>query len=134
MATFINNPLTSLCSNTNKSEANLFRIFPLRAQTLGISKFNPNRKATFPSIVCKAVSVQPKSATEVEGLNIAEDVTQVNLSFNPYLGSFRVLEIIRICTHSVPIYVIKTFQTCGLAIKISVIINHLITLRVECEV
>ncbi|NP_001312498.1 cysteine synthase, chloroplastic/chromoplastic [Nicotiana tabacum] len=77
MATFINNPLTSLCSNTNKSEANLFRIFPLRAQTLGISKFNPNRKATFPSIVCKAVSVQPKSATEVEGLNIAEDVTQL---------------------------------------------------------
>lgn len=77
MATFINNPLTSLCSNTNKSEANLFRICPLRAQTLGISKFIPNRKVTFPSIVCKAVSVQPKSATEVEGLNIAEDVTQL---------------------------------------------------------
>ncbi|OIT40664.1 PREDICTED: cysteine synthase, chloroplastic/chromoplastic [Nicotiana attenuata] len=77
MATFINTPLTSLCSNTNKSEANLFRICPIRAQTLGISKFNPNRKVTFPSIVCKAVSVQPKSATEVEGLNIAEDVTQL---------------------------------------------------------
>lgn len=28
------------------------------------------------SVVCKAVSVQPK--TEIEGLNIAEDVTQVS--------------------------------------------------------
>lgn len=37
------------------------------------------RNASFPRIVCKAVSVkQPlRSATEIEGLNIAEDVTQL---------------------------------------------------------
>lgn len=76
MASFINNPLTSLCNP--KSEANnLYRICPLRAQSVGFSKFNANRKVAFPSVVCKAVSVPTKSSTEIEGLNIAEDVTQL---------------------------------------------------------
>ncbi|MCD7456204.1 hypothetical protein HAX54_030872 [Datura stramonium] len=75
MASFINNSLPSLCNA--KSEANLFRICPLRPQSLGFSKFNANSKLAFPSVVCKAVSVQTKSPTEIEGLNIAEDVTQL---------------------------------------------------------
>ncbi|KAK4345329.1 hypothetical protein RND71_035505 [Anisodus tanguticus] len=76
MASVINNPLTSLCNP--KSEAhNLFRICPSKAQALRFSKFNANRKVAFPSVVCKAVSVQTKSSTEIEGLNIAEDVTQL---------------------------------------------------------
>lgn len=90
MASFINNPLTSLCNP--KSEANnLYRICPLRAQSVGFSKFNANRKVAFPSVVCKAVSVPTKSSTEIEGLNIAEDVTQVNL----YLGRFHILEMLK---------------------------------------
>ncbi|XP_055820034.1 cysteine synthase, chloroplastic/chromoplastic isoform X1 [Solanum dulcamara] len=76
MASFVNNPLTSLC-NTKSETSNLFKIFPLRTQSLGFSKFNANRKVAFPSVVCKAVSVQTKSPTEIEGLNIAEDVTQL---------------------------------------------------------
>ncbi|KAG5589668.1 hypothetical protein H5410_040182 [Solanum commersonii] len=76
MASFINNPLTSLC-NTKSEANNLFKICPLRAQSLGFSKFNGNRKVAFPSVVCKAVSVPTKSSTEIEGLNIAEDVTQL---------------------------------------------------------
>ncbi|TMX00676.1 hypothetical protein EJD97_000353 [Solanum chilense] len=76
MASFINNPLTSLC-NTKSEANNLFKISPLRAQSLGFSKFNGGRKVAFPSVVCKAVSVPTKSSTEIEGLNIAEDVTQL---------------------------------------------------------
>ncbi|XP_060179198.1 cysteine synthase, chloroplastic/chromoplastic isoform X1 [Lycium barbarum] len=74
MASIINNPLTSLC-NTKSETNNLFRICPLRSHTLNFSKFN--RKVNFPRVVCKAVSVQTKSPTEIEGLNIAEDVTQL---------------------------------------------------------
>ncbi|KAJ8538538.1 hypothetical protein K7X08_027759 [Anisodus acutangulus] len=80
MASFINNPFTYLHNNNTKSEANnLFRICPLRShKSLCFSKFNTNRKvAAFPCVVCKAVSVQTKSPTEIEGLNIAEDVTQL---------------------------------------------------------
>ncbi|KAK6781848.1 hypothetical protein RDI58_019644 [Solanum bulbocastanum] len=76
MASFINNPLTSLC-NTRSEANNLFKICPLRAQSLGFSKLNGSRKVAFPSVVCKAVSVPTKSSTEIEGLNIAEDVTQL---------------------------------------------------------
>ncbi|KAH0644062.1 hypothetical protein AABB24_013934 [Solanum stoloniferum] len=76
MASFINNPLTSLC-NTKSEANNLFKISPLRAQSLGFSKLNGSRKVAFPSVVCKAVSVPTKSSTEIEGLNIAEDVTQL---------------------------------------------------------
>lgn len=75
-SSIINNPFTSLC-NTNSEANNLFRICPLRSQSLGFSKFNSNSKVVFPSVVCKAVSVQTKSPTEIEGLNIAEDVTQL---------------------------------------------------------
>lgn len=91
MASFINNPLTSLC-NTKSEANNLFKISPLRAQSLGFSKFNGSRKVAFPSVVCKAVSVPTKSSTEIEGLNIAEDVTQVILSLNIYLGRFYFVE------------------------------------------
>lgn len=94
MASFINNPLTSLC-NTNSEANNLFKICPLTTQSLGFPKFNANRKVAFPSVVCKAVSVQTKSPTEIEGLNIAEDVTQVNLSLNIYLGRFHFLEMFK---------------------------------------
>ncbi|CAN4118130.1 unnamed protein product [Withania somnifera] len=76
-SSIINNPFTSFCSTTNSEANNLFRFCPLRSQSLGFSKFNANRKVAFPSVVCKAVSVQTKSPTEIEGLNIAEDVTQL---------------------------------------------------------
>ncbi|KAF3670901.1 Cysteine synthase, chloroplastic/chromoplastic [Capsicum annuum] len=74
MASIINNPFTSLCCNTNKCEPN--RICSLRSQQSLVFD-NVNRKVGFPSVVCKAVSVQTKSPTEIEGLNIAEDVTQL---------------------------------------------------------
>ncbi|XP_059632976.1 cysteine synthase, chloroplastic/chromoplastic-like isoform X2 [Cornus florida] len=74
MASLINKPLTSLCSS-NKTEFCLENGFMGRCRvgqpSLSLKK---SGKLFFP-IVCKTVSVKPQ--TEVEGLNIAEDVTQL---------------------------------------------------------
>ena len=72
------NPLTSLCENPRKP-------LNLNNYLLGTSKYaldglklrqrRPKFASFGPSIVCKAVSVKPDA--EIEGLNIAEDVTQL---------------------------------------------------------
>ncbi|XP_019160336.1 PREDICTED: cysteine synthase, chloroplastic/chromoplastic-like isoform X2 [Ipomoea nil] len=79
MASLINKPF-SLCNSFNATakpdlcpEPNFFRRCRLGAQYFSV------KKASFPAISCKAVSVkQPSSSTtHIDGLNIAEDVTQL---------------------------------------------------------
>ncbi|CAH9133921.1 unnamed protein product [Cuscuta epithymum] len=81
MASLVNNPFTPIRNtfNTATVKSNLSpepSFFKWRCS--GAQSFSMKR-ASFPRIVCKAVSVkQPlPSATEIEGLNIAEDVTQL---------------------------------------------------------
>nr|GMD26726.1 cysteine synthase, chloroplastic/chromoplastic [Ipomoea batatas] len=79
MASLINKPF-SLCNSFNATtkpdlcpEPNFFRRCRLGAHYFSV------KKASFPTISCKAVSVkQPSSSTtHIDGLNIAEDVTQL---------------------------------------------------------
>ncbi|VFQ74618.1 unnamed protein product [Cuscuta campestris] len=82
MAALVPKPFTLLRDTFNTTaslksdgcpEHNFFKRRCLEAQSFIV------KRASFPRIVCKAVSVkQPlRPATEVEGLNIAEDVTQL---------------------------------------------------------
>lgn len=79
------NPLTSLIYSTTKSELCFFE--PNQSRFSSSSTASPRlfkkcasaTKVSYhrqrPAVVCKAVSVKPQ--IEIEGLNIAEDVTQV---------------------------------------------------------
>ncbi|RAL45115.1 hypothetical protein DM860_015521 [Cuscuta australis] len=81
MATLVPKSFTPLRDTFNTTasksdgcpEHNFFKLCCLEAQSFIV------KRASFPRIVCKAVSVkQPlRPATEIEGLNIAEDVTQL---------------------------------------------------------
>ncbi|KAL8487286.1 hypothetical protein ACS0TY_023361 [Phlomoides rotata] len=86
MASLLNKPLTSLCT-ANKSDIRSPEFFSSNRCRIGVGKSGHSvgiastgvvcRKNSgyVGGIVCKAVSVAPE--TEVEGLNIAEDVTQL---------------------------------------------------------
>ncbi|KAL7128027.1 hypothetical protein ABFS83_14G288800 [Erythranthe nasuta] len=86
MSSLVNKPLTSLCAATNADlrSPELFigkscRI-PARksGNSFGIASggvLSRKNRYNDSGIVCKAVSVEPE--TEIEGLNIAEDVTQL---------------------------------------------------------
>ncbi|CAH9081346.1 unnamed protein product [Cuscuta europaea] len=81
MASLVNNPFTPIRNtfNTTTVKSDLCpepSFFKWRCS--GAQSFAAKR-ASFPRILCKAVSVkQPlPSATDIEGLNIAEDVTQL---------------------------------------------------------
>ncbi|KAL3828451.1 hypothetical protein ACJIZ3_017253 [Penstemon smallii] len=89
MASLVNKPLSSMCT-VKKSDlcstefffaAERRRLAPLRNSRnnrITINNDNNNKSSKFSNggvIVCKAVSFEPQ--TEVEGLNIAEDVTQL---------------------------------------------------------
>ena len=80
MASLINKPLTSLC-NSNSGLCLETRL-PSRCR-VGFASPSLKRSGKFSyTIVCRAVSVKPQ--TEIEGLNIAEDVTQVS-RLTPFL-------------------------------------------------
>ncbi|KAL5576299.1 hypothetical protein UlMin_017998 [Ulmus minor] len=71
------NPLTSSSLRTTKSELSTVSSFPPKQVSLdSVAKKLQSRKLfSASSVVCEAVSVKPQ--TEVEGLNIADDVTQL---------------------------------------------------------
>ncbi|KAL8030549.1 hypothetical protein ABFX02_14G293100 [Erythranthe guttata] len=86
MSSLVNKPLTSLCaaSNADLRSPELFigkscRIPPRKSgNNFGIASggvLSRKNRCNDSGIVCKAVSVEPE--TEIEGLNIAEDVTQL---------------------------------------------------------
>lgn len=95
MASLVNKPLTSL-STTNKSDLRSPAFFVAERCRIGALKlgnsvrisssggFCRNISSNANRVVCKAVSVEAE--TEVEGLNIAEDVTQVTLQFFIHLN------------------------------------------------
>lgn len=86
MTSLLNGTLNSLCAaqNSDLRSPELFltkrsRIVPKKsghgAKLSLDAAFNGKNICNAPGIVCKAVSVEPQ--TEIEGLNIAEDVTQL---------------------------------------------------------
>lgn len=94
MSSLVNKPLTSLCAagNPELRTPDLFigqscRIVARKSgNNFRISGSSvPSRKSRCNDngIVCRAVSVEPE--TEIEGLNIAEDVTQVRQYISIYL-------------------------------------------------
>lgn len=82
MASLINKPLTSSLYSSKKTEnplLNRFRLGHNNSVTFKNAQnfvCNNNKKLCF-SIACKAVSVERESKTDIEGLNIADDVTQL---------------------------------------------------------
>ncbi|XP_052173540.1 cysteine synthase, chloroplastic/chromoplastic-like isoform X2 [Diospyros lotus] len=75
MASLINKPLTSLCNSNSNSDLCFETRLPSRCR-VGFTSPSLKRSGKFSyPIVCRAVSVKPQ--TEIEGLNIAEDVTQL---------------------------------------------------------
>lgn len=91
MASLVNKPLTSLCT-ANNSDSRSPALFAAERCRLGSRKLGNSVRISSGSassrkgggggasgIVCKAVSLEAE--TEIEGLNIAEDVTQVSLLF-----------------------------------------------------
>lgn len=88
-AAFMNKPLTSFYTGRARNselcsvESNLFnkQNYRFSANSLAFVKKSISIDSNIKNngIVCKAVSVQPQ--TEIEGLNIAEDVTQVGRAF-----------------------------------------------------
>lgn len=95
MASLLNKPLTSLC--TNKSDIRSPEFFTSKRCRVGVGKsghsvgiastgvLSRKNGGCVGGTVCKAVSVAAE--TEVEGLNIADDVTQVRLLLALYLFS-----------------------------------------------
>ncbi|KAI5660846.1 hypothetical protein M9H77_20169 [Catharanthus roseus] len=81
MASLINKPLTSSSLCSSKTETPLLNRFRLGGSSVSFKNSNNfgttnNRKVSF-SVVCKAVSVEKQRQTDVQGLNIADDVTQL---------------------------------------------------------
>lgn len=86
MASLVNKPLTSLCT-ANRSDIRSPEFFVGKFCRIGARKSGNSVRIASSGVVsrkisdnanemvCKAVSVEPH--TEIEGLNIAEDVTQV---------------------------------------------------------
>ncbi|KAL5574756.1 hypothetical protein UlMin_016455 [Ulmus minor] len=71
------NPLTSSSLRTTKSELSTVSSFSPKQVSLAsvVKKLQSRKLFSASSVVCEAVSVKPQ--TEVEGLNIADDVTQL---------------------------------------------------------
>ncbi|RVW74720.1 Cysteine synthase, chloroplastic/chromoplastic [Vitis vinifera] len=80
MASLIN-PSTNFCNSKVRTGSRVSQ--QLRVNPLSLNLKNNQRGKVSFSVVCKAVSVKPQ--TDVEGLNIAEDVTQVS-GFGNSLG------------------------------------------------
>ncbi|CBI24697.3 hypothetical protein VitviT2T_007603 [Vitis vinifera] len=72
MASLIN-PSTNFCNSKVRTGSRVSQ--QLRVNPLSLNLKNNQRGKVSFSVVCKAVSVKPQ--TDVEGLNIAEDVTQL---------------------------------------------------------
>ena len=88
-ASMINSLISPLCNSGAKSEVFFLNSSPnSRCQTLGRIPSLKSKKSNLfgtvssssVSIVCKAVSAKPE--TEIDGLNIAKDVTQVKMMVN----------------------------------------------------
>lgn len=85
-SSLINKPLTSLCNSKSElyPETSFIKRGRSGVNSLSFKNINPSisckkldkKKADF-SVSCKAVSVEQEPQTEIEGLNIADDVTQV---------------------------------------------------------
>ena len=86
MASLINKPLTSVCNSikTNLCPETGF-LKRGRSGLTSLSVRKSSGKVSFP-ILCKAVSVKAQTAI-IEGLNIAEDVTQVRETVNLFFAS-----------------------------------------------
>ncbi|KAK9289254.1 hypothetical protein L1049_017730 [Liquidambar formosana] len=77
MASLIS-PLTPLRNSKSELSSENSALNPKQSPCVGsptVLRFNKRGKKVSYPVVCKAVSVKPK--TEIEGLNIAEDVTQL---------------------------------------------------------
>ena len=83
MASLIN-PSTNFCNSKVRTGSRVSQ--QLRVNPLSLNLKNNQRGKVSFSVVCKAVSVKPQ--TDVEGLNIAEDVTQVSGFGVLRIGSF----------------------------------------------
>lgn len=81
MASLINKPLTSSLFNSKTTEAPLLNRIRSGINTVTLKNaqnfVSKNNKQFCFSIACKAVSVEKESRTDIEGLNIADDVTQL---------------------------------------------------------
>ncbi|XP_027164675.1 cysteine synthase, chloroplastic/chromoplastic-like isoform X1 [Coffea eugenioides] len=89
MASFlINKPLTSLCNSKSEfcpenplPQRGRFGVNSVSFKNVNSSSISSKKfykeKASFSSVTCQAVSIEQQPVTEVEGLNIAEDVTQL---------------------------------------------------------
>lgn len=77
MAASLINPLTSLCNSKYSKSELCVQNWVLKQSRVGSSalRFQKCAKVSGPLVVCKAVSAKPQ--TEIQGLNIAEDVTQL---------------------------------------------------------
>ncbi|KAG6422882.1 hypothetical protein SASPL_113264 [Salvia splendens] len=87
MASLVNKPLTSLCTVNKSSDSRSPALFTAKRCRIGAPKLGNSaristggdlsRKISVSAnrIVCKAISLEAE--TEIEGLNIAEDVTQL---------------------------------------------------------
>lgn len=89
-SSLITKPLTSLCNSKSKScqETPFLQRCRFGVNSLSFKNFDSSsssissikvdkKKASFSSIISKAISIEKQAQTEIEGLNIAEDVTQV---------------------------------------------------------
>ncbi|CAI9108528.1 OLC1v1008149C1 [Oldenlandia corymbosa var. corymbosa] len=83
---FVNKPFTSLCNSKSeiRPEIGFLKRVPFGVNSLSFKNTNCSvsgqqvfKKKALSSISCKAVSVEQPTQTEIEGLNIAEDVTQL---------------------------------------------------------
>ncbi|XP_047953616.1 cysteine synthase, chloroplastic/chromoplastic-like isoform X1 [Salvia hispanica] len=87
MASLVNKPLTSLCTVNKSSDSRSPALFAAKRCRIGAPKLGNSARistggdlsrkisANSNRIVCKAISLEAE--TEIEGLNIAEDVTQL---------------------------------------------------------
>ena len=117
MASFlINKPLTSLCNSKSEfcpenplPQRGRFGVNSVSFKNVNSSSISSKKfykeKASFSSVTCQAVSIEQQPVTEVEGLNIAEDVTQVGFIISPgfyllnfHLGFFFLNLFIFICS------------------------------------
>ena len=80
----LTNPSTNFCNSKVRTGSRVSQ--QLRVNPLSLNLKNNQRGKVSFSVVCKAVSVKPQ--TDVEGLNIAEDVTQVSGFGVLRIGSF----------------------------------------------
>ncbi|XP_027117805.1 cysteine synthase, chloroplastic/chromoplastic-like isoform X2 [Coffea arabica] len=87
-SSLINKPLTFLCNSKSEFcpenpllQRGRFGVSSMSFKNVNSSSISSKKfyeeKVSFSSVTCKAVSIEQQPVTEVEGLNIAEDVTQL---------------------------------------------------------